>query len=89
MEEVCGHDPSHVKWDIQARELRDTGSNLLQQLGELGSKHPEMLSSMQLMFSQAGLPPAPSPAISRAGSQLSSARSSRYSAIATPLSDSS
>lgn len=76
MTKVCGHDPSHVQRDVQLRELRDFGSNTVQQLGTLGSMNPAMVSAMQLMFSQAGLPPAPSPSGSRASSQPSTARSS-------------
>ena len=74
---VCGHDPTHVQRDIQLRELRDFGSNVVQRLGSLSTKNPDLVPTLQLMFSQAGLPPAPSPSSSsRASSQFSSARSS-------------
>lgn len=77
MESVCGHKPSSIQRDIELRGLRELGSSVVQQLGLLGNAHPEMVSTMQLLFSQAGLPPAPSPApSSRASSQASSARSS-------------
>lgn len=76
MRKVCGRDPTHVQQDIQLRELRDFGSNVVQQLGSLGAKNPDLVPTMQLMFSQAGLPPAPSPSSSRASSVPSSARSS-------------
>lgn len=82
MDKVCGCDPSHVQQDIQLRELRDFGANAVQQLGSLGARNPEMVPAMQLMFSQAGLPPAPSPTGSRASSVPSSARSSASSVTA-------
>lgn len=49
---------------------------MIQQMGGLASRDPDLLSTMQLLFSQAGLPPPSSPAGSRAGSVPSSARSS-------------
>lgn len=76
MEKVCGQDPGQVQRDIELREAREFGSKVVEQLGSLGSKNPEMVSTMQLLFSQAGLPPAPSPSGSRASSQPSTARSS-------------
>ena len=76
MEKVCGHDPAHVRRDIELRQLRDFGSKMVDQLGALGNKNPEMVPTMQLLFSQAGLPPAPSPLSSKASSQASTARSS-------------
>lgn len=79
MDKVCGHSPAHVQKDIELREMRDFGSNVVQQLGNLGSKDQDMLSAMQLMFAQAGLPPTPSPSGSRASSQASTAKTSaRY-----------
>lgn len=79
MDKVCGHTPAHVQKDIELREMRDFGSNVVQKLGTLGSKDQDMLSAMQLMFAQAGLPPTPSPSGSRASSQASTARSSARS----------
>ena len=73
---VSGHSPADVERDIELREMRDFGNSLIQQLGSKAAKQPEMMSTLQLLFSQAGLPPPPSPVASRAGSTLSSARSS-------------
>lgn len=82
-ERVCGQVPEQVRRDVELREVRDFGSKVVEQLGGLGNRHPEMVSTMQLLFSQAGLPPAPSPApsggSSRASSLPSSARSSSLS----------
>ena len=75
-QKVSGHDPSDVEHDIELRELRDFGGTVVQQMGGLASRDPDLLSTMQLLFSQAGLPPPPSPAGSRASSVPSSARSS-------------
>lgn len=82
MRKVSGHAPEDIQKDIELREMRDFGSNVIQQLGTLGSKNPQMVSAMQLMFSQAGLPPAPSPVGSRTSSRTSSARSSVVSSRA-------
>ena len=75
-EKVSGYAPEHVQKDIELREMRDFGSNVIQQLGTMAGNNPQMMPTMQLMFSQAGLPPAPSPMGSRVGSRTSSARSS-------------
>ena len=73
---VSGHDPSDVERDIELRESRDFTGTVISQMGSLASREPELLSTMQLLFSQAGLPPPPSPVGSRSGSVPSSARSS-------------
>ena len=75
-QKVSGHSPSEVEQDIELREMRDFGNSVIQQLGGKAANHPEMMSTLQLLFSQAGLPPPPSPTASRTGSTLSSARSS-------------
>ena len=76
--EVCGQDPTQVQRDVEVRLLREFGCSAVEQLGVMGSKCPEMVPTMQLLFSQAGLPPAPSPASSsRASSQPSTSRTSR------------
>ncbi len=75
-QKVSGHDPSDVERDIELRELRDFGGTVISQMGSLASRETELLSTMQLLFSQAGLPPPPSPIGSRASSVPSSARSS-------------
>ena len=75
-EEVCGINPSHVQKDIELRVLRDFGADIVQQLGTLASHNHEVVPTLQLLFSQAGLPPPPSPSGSRASSALSSATSS-------------
>ena len=75
-QKVSGHSPGDVERDIELREMRDFGNSLIQQLGSKAAKQPEMMSTLQLLFSQAGLPPPPSPTASRTGSALSSARSS-------------
>lgn len=75
-QKVSGHSPADVERDIELREMRDFGNSVVQQLGSKAAKHPDMMSTLQLLFSQAGLPPPPSPTASRTGSTLSSARSS-------------
>ena len=72
---VCGYSPAEVQRDIELRELRDFAGNVVYQLGSLGSQYPNLVATMQLMFSQAGLPPVPSPSASRGNSVASSARS--------------
>lgn len=73
---MSGHDSRDVEQDIELRELRDFGGTVVQQMGSLAAREPELVTTMQLLFSQAGLPPPPSPTGSRAGSVPSSARSS-------------
>lgn len=75
-QKVSGYSPLEVERDIELREMRDFGNSVIQQLGGKAAKQPEMMSTLQLLFSQAGLPPPPSPTASRTGSTLSSARSS-------------
>jgi len=75
-DKVCGRTPLHVERDIEVRELREFGSTIVKRLGGMGSSHVGMLHSLQLLFSQAGLPPPASPASSKASSAVSSARSS-------------
>ncbi len=75
-QKVSGHDPNDVERDIELRELRDFGGTVISQMGSLASRETELLSTMQLLFSQAGLPPPPSPIGSRTSSVPSSARSS-------------
>ena len=84
-QKVSGHSPSEVERDIELREVRDFGNSVIQQLGSKAAKQPEMMSTLQLLFSQAGLPPPPSPTASRTGSALSSARSStsQFSALSS------
>lgn len=73
---IAGHESNEVQRDIELRELQDLGSSVIQQLGNLAAKEPELMSVMQLLFSQANLSPPPSPAPSRTSSVASSARSS-------------
>lgn len=75
-QKISGHTPWEVERDIELRELRDFSNSVIQQLGSKATKQPDMMSTLQLLFSQAGLPPSPSPTASRTGSTLSSARSS-------------
>ena len=84
-QKVSGHSPAEVERDIELREMRDFGNSVIQQLGSKAAKQPEMMSTLQLLFSQAGLPPPPSPTASRTGSALSSARSStsQFSALSS------
>ena len=71
-----GHTPREVERDIELREMRDFSNSVIQQLGSKAANKPDMMSTLQLLFSQAGLPPPPPPMASRTGSTLSSARSS-------------
>ena len=41
--------------DIELRELRDFGTTIVQQIGSVAAKQPELTSTIQLLFSQVGL----------------------------------
>ena len=41
--------------DIELRELRDFGTTVVQQIGSLAAKQPELTSTIQLLFSQVSL----------------------------------
>ena len=38
--------------DIELRELRDFNANVIQQMGSVAAKQPELTSTIQLLFSQ-------------------------------------
>ncbi len=38
--------------DIELRELREFGTNAVQQLGNLAAKEPDLTSTLQVLFSQ-------------------------------------
>lgn len=74
--------------DIELRELRDFNINITQQLSQIATQQVDLQSPMQILFSQAGLPPLSSAPGSRSSSQQSSPRSSimtsRGSSRSTP-----
>lgn len=41
--------------DIELRELRDFGTTIVQQIGSVAAKQPELTSTIQLLFSQVSL----------------------------------
>lgn len=41
--------------DIELRELRDFGTTIVQQIGSVAAKQPELISTIQLLFSQVSL----------------------------------
>ena len=41
--------------DIELRELRDFGTTIVQQIGSVTAKQPELTSTIQLLFSQVSL----------------------------------
>ena len=41
--------------DIELRELRDFGTTVVQQIGSVAVKQPELTSTIQLLFSQVSL----------------------------------
>lgn len=44
-----------VQRDIELRELRDFGTTIVQQIGSVAAKQPELTSTIQLLFSQVSL----------------------------------
>ncbi|XP_065888087.1 coiled-coil domain-containing protein 39-like [Dysidea avara] len=74
--------------DIELRDLRDFNVNITQQLSQISVQQSELQTPMQLLFSQAGLPPPSSAPGSRSSSQQSSSHSStvasRTSSRSTP-----
>ncbi|KAL5476034.1 hypothetical protein EMCRGX_G025936 [Ephydatia muelleri] len=77
-----GSDTS-LEQDIQLRELKAFSTSIVQYLGTLATSHPESASTLNVLFSQYGVAPPPSPAGSRTGSRTgslpTSARSSHVS----------
>ena len=45
----------NLQRDIELRELRDLGTTIVQQIGSLAAKQPELTSTIQLLFSQVSL----------------------------------
>lgn len=65
--------------DFEVRELRDLNKNAMKYFGEVIQQYPDVAQAVHLYFTQANLPPPPTPgsaASSRQSSRPSSARSS-------------
>ena len=60
----------HEEKDMDLRELRDFNTRTMKQMGEALHNYPDLGPSVQMYFSQAGLPmpPSPGPGSSRPGS---------------------
>jgi UDP-glucose:O-linked fucose beta-1,3-glucosyltransferase len=71
----------HEEKDMDLRELREFNSRMMKQMGEVLHNTAELTPSVQMYFSQAGLPmpPSPVPGTSRAGSSRSSRSSGTLS----------
>jgi chromosome segregation ATPase len=84
-----GSAASEIEQDVAVRELQEFGQSMVQRVGNLVTKHPELQPTLQLLFSQASLPPPPSPGSSRSSSTSnigSRGGSSRgFAASSTPL----
>lgn len=71
----------HEEKDMDLREMRDFNSRVMKQMGEVLHNNAELTPSVQMYFSQAGLPmpPSPGPGTSRADSSRSSRSSGSLS----------
>lgn len=67
----------HEEKDMDLRELREFNTHTMKQMGEVLHNYPDLAPSVQIYFSQAGLPMPPSPG--PGASRPTSSRSSRSS----------
>lgn len=81
----------HEEKDMDLRELRDFNTRTMKQMGEVLHSHPDLGPSVQIYFSQAGLPmpPSPGPGMSRPTSSRSSRSSGTLSSARSDISTSS
>lgn len=78
----------HEEKDMDLRELRDFNTRTMKQMGEVLHSHPDLGPSVQIYFSQAGLPmpPSPGPGMSRPTSSRSSRSSGTLSSARSEIS---
>lgn len=78
----------HEEKDMDLRELRDFNTRTMKQMGEVLHSHPDLGPSVQIYFSQAGLPmpPSPGPGMSRPTSSRSSRSSGTLSSARSDIS---
>ncbi|XP_065841210.1 coiled-coil domain-containing protein 39-like [Oscarella lobularis] len=70
--------------DVALRTQKELIASLMQQLGQVSANVPDLASSINLLCSQAGLPPPPTPTASgRAGSRPTSARTRSQVSVAS------
>eukprot|EP00118_Oscarella_pearsei_P001072 m.6513 g.6513 ORF g.6513 m.6513 type:complete len:941 (+) comp16077_c0_seq2:56-2878(+) len=69
--------------DIGLRTQKEFITNLMQQLGHVSADVPDISSSINLLCSQAGLPPPPTPTASGRFSRPASARSRSQASVAS------
>ncbi|KAJ7376952.1 Coiled-coil domain-containing protein 39, partial [Desmophyllum pertusum] len=78
----------HEEKDMDLRELREYNTRTMKQMGEVLHSHPDLGPSIQIYFSQAGLPmpPSPGPGMSRPTSSRSSRSSGTVSSARSDIS---
>ncbi|KAL9963526.1 hypothetical protein ACROYT_G027041 [Oculina patagonica] len=78
----------HEEKDMDLRELREFNTRTMKQMGEVLHSHPDLGPSVQIYFSQAGLPmpPSPGPGMSRPTSSRSSRSSGTLSSARSDIS---
>ncbi|XP_015756611.1 PREDICTED: coiled-coil domain-containing protein 39-like [Acropora digitifera] len=81
----------HEERDMHLRELREFNAQTMKQMGEVLHNYPDLGPSVQLYFSQAGLPmpPSPGPGTSRPTSSRSARSSGSTSSARSDISSGS